>query len=200
MSRAKWFTVSAAVVFAASIALNVYSAYRIHESSDNEGPGNDYAAAAAELIQSVDRLEVEVNSANGNMNADGIYELRETLLKLPDVTKKLAFVQDFSQEDGILSLDLDVVEWFSGEEAEAAAKEDGNPEASSLANGFYIRNTSDELETIKLEPDVQIDVLEEARLQAVQYQDFYSTELKDRLFYYTAVGGKVVLLQEMYRP
>lgn len=92
------------------------------------------------------------------------------------------------------------MEWFGGEAAEIAAKEDGVLEPESLPNGFYIRNASEEIKRVKLETDVTIAELNGARHQQVDYTSFISEELMDRLFHMTFVEGKVVLLEEQYRP
>lgn len=114
--------------------------------------------------------------------------------------KKLAFIKGVITEGNTVYLDLDEVEWFGGEAAEIAAKEDGIQEPESLPNGFYIRNASDEIERLKLETDVTIAELNGARPQQVDYTNFISEELVDRLFHLTFVEGKAVLLEEQYRP
>ncbi|OME06862.1 hypothetical protein BSK64_09120 [Paenibacillus odorifer] len=69
-----------------------------------------------------------------------------------------------------------------------------------MPNGFYIRNASEEIKRVKLETDVTIAELNGARHQQGDYTSFISEELMDRLFHLTFVEGKVVLLEEQYRP
>ncbi|MNI44083.1 hypothetical protein D3C73_984350 [compost metagenome] len=198
MDMKKGLTAAAALIFTASVAFNVYSAYRIHDLT-TVVPADRDAGTTAALIQGADRLEREYNNS-GSLNMEELYGLRQNLLKLPDVMGTLAFIKSSGGQDGMLILHVDEVEWFSGDEAEAAAKEDGVPETGSLANGFYIRNASEELKHVTLDQDVQIDVLDGAMLKQTSLQDFSTAELTDRLFHITTAGGKAVLLEEQYRP
>lgn len=134
------------------------------------------------------------------MQGESVEELKKIIYNLPQVEKKLAFIKGVITEGNSVYLDLDEVEWFGGEAAEIAAKEDGIQEPESLPNGFYIRNASDEIERLKLETDVTIAELNGARPQQVDYTNFISEELVDRLFHLTFVEGKAVLLEEQYRP
>ncbi|WP_410769375.1 hypothetical protein [Fontibacillus sp. BL9] len=116
------------------------------------------------------------------------------------ITKKLAFIKQLVSEEGQYYLVLDYAEWFSDEEAEKAAKEDGVPETGSLSNGFYIRNETNELEKVKLEKDCLLYVLDGATSRAVDYNEFVSSELEERLFNLRFAGDTLVTMEEQYRP
>ncbi|WP_143186406.1 hypothetical protein [Paenibacillus sp. P3E] len=94
--------------------------------------------------------------ASGEVDAGQIYKLRMNILKLPEVEDKLAFVKNLSNSGGSVILDLDELKWFSGDEAEAAAQEDGKPDAGSLTNGIYFSNSSESIGSVNLKPEVLI--------------------------------------------
>ncbi|MBW4083108.1 hypothetical protein [Paenibacillus sp. S150] len=211
MNRRTFIARIGTVVLAASLALNVYFYTRnqdLHNSlslqrtseQSNTAEGEVYTQNVAEMIHLISTLEQAKNSDSGEVDAEQLYKLRMNILKLPEVEEKLAFVKNLSNSGGAVQLDLDEVEWFSGDEAEAAAKKDGKPDEGSLANGFYIRNSSEDIESVVLEPEVLIAELDGARLKYVPFNDFITSEVKERLFRITAVGEKVVMLEEAYRP
>ncbi|RCX21435.1 hypothetical protein DFP94_102188 [Fontibacillus phaseoli] len=116
------------------------------------------------------------------------------------ITKRLAFIKQLISEEGQYYLVLDYAEWFSDAEAEKAAKEDGDPEAGSLSNGFYIRNETNEQEKVKLEKDGLFYVMDGATPRAVDYNEFVSSELEERLFNLRFAGDTLVAMEEQYRP
>jgi len=174
-----------------SLGFNGYSFYN--------KPPKETNPTTKELVQTIGEISIQSNSESG-VQGESVEELKKIIYKLPQVEKKLAFIKGVITEGNTVYLDLDEVEWFGGEAAEIAAKEDGVLEPESLPNGFYIRNASEEIKRVKLEPDVTIAELNGARHQQVDYTSIVSEELMDRLFHLTFVEGKVVLLEEQYRP
>jgi uncharacterized coiled-coil protein SlyX len=123
--------------------------------------------------------------------------------KMPGVTKRMGFVRDSEVEDGMIYITLDYAEWFSGDEAIKAAKEDSsNDEDVSLPNGFYIRNSTVENDVKKVEENTLIYVLEGATLKGLEFKDlpqYLSTE-HEKLFWFYEIDDEVVIMTEQYRP
>lgn len=72
---------------------------------------------------------------------------------LPDATEQLAFITRTSTTE----IEVDYAEWLTGEEANEAARQDGAiPPGEQVPNDFYIRNTSPQVRTLSLAPDVVV--------------------------------------------
>lgn len=195
MKRRNILTTAAVVSIAiVSLVFNGYFVYKMLEE-----PPKDTNQTTKELVQAMSEIYVQSNSESG-VKGESVEQLKSVIYKMPDVEKKLFLIKEMSEEGSAIYLDLDEVEWFGDKEAENAAREDGVIEPESLPNGFYIRNASNEITRIKLEPDVFIAELNGARAQSVDYADFIDEELQDRLFNITFVEDKVVVVTEKYRP
>lgn len=204
MKKRNIFNTAVVVIAIVSLVFNGYSVYKINDLQDQnqkgiEDPLKEVSHTTKKLVQTMSEIAIQSNSETG-VEGESVEELKNVIYKMPQVEKKLAFIKGMSAEEGSVYLDLDEVEWLSGEDAENAAREDGVKEPESLPNDFYIRNASDEIERVKLEADVSIAELNGARHQSVDYTAFIGEELMDRLFHFTYVEGKVVLLEEQYRP
>ncbi len=71
----------------------------------------------------------------------------------PSLEEVLAYIGDFDGE----KLMADVVEWFTGDEATAAAREDGViGEGETVPNDFYIRNSDPSLVSIEVAPTAPV--------------------------------------------
>lgn len=156
--------------------------------------------------QSEDHRQQEVLAVN-SMSDEAVSEVKADMKKLyqivdhlPQVTKKLGFIQAVKKDGSDYYLVLDDVEWFSGEAAEQAAAEDGVPDAASLSNGFYIRNPVIDDTRIHLRADALLYVLDGSRTVEVKLQEIITMNLVDRLFHVRYAGDSAIVLEEQYRP
>jgi hypothetical protein len=154
----------------------------------------------AEIIGKIHALET--NSSKQIEDETNIKKIYKIIDSLPEVSKKLAIIKELRNEKGIYYLALDYVNWFSGDDAIKAAKEDNNPNAASLSNNFYIRNERVENEIVVLENEAIIYVLNGAMLKYLEFNEFTSekSNITNRLFNILFVGDKITLLEEQYRP
>jgi hypothetical protein len=132
-----------------------------------------------------------------------IAKLWHLIDRVPGVSKRMAFIRDSYVEEGKVHITLDYAQWFSGDEAIKAAKEDsGKDEDVSLPNGFYIRNNTIDNDVKKVEPDALTYVLEGASLKGLWFKDLpqYFSSPNEKLFWFYEIEGKVVLMMEQYRP
>jgi hypothetical protein len=87
---------------------------------------------------------------------DGTGRQSEVTLSLtvdPTLELELAYVGGV--EDGVVSADY--VQWFTGEEANVAAREDGAiPEDETVPNDYYIRNDNPQIRQLALSPAAPI--------------------------------------------
>lgn len=112
------------------------------------------------------------------------------------------------------SLEFDLAQWFTGEEANEAAREDGaiGPE-ETVPNDYYIRNVNTRLRTLPFEDDVELAVIDwnnccelregelepfaaafEGHQPAGSYRGSFSP------YWLTVAGGEVVKIEEQYLP
>ncbi|MCY9664211.1 hypothetical protein M5X11_04360 [Paenibacillus alginolyticus] len=134
-------------------------------------------------------------------NEKSIQILNRVIERLPGIKKKLAFIKELKKEKDKYYLILDYVDWFSGDEAIMAAKEDHNP--SDTPNGFYIRNKQIDYDKVLLEENTLIYVLEGALTKNIEFNKFISevsNQNQERLFNILITDGNVTLLEEQYRP
>ncbi|WP_150275888.1 hypothetical protein [Paenibacillus tepidiphilus] len=146
------------------------------------------------LIQRLTLLELK--SESGQSGEQELLELQESVMALPQVTRLLALIKELKADGGEAALELDMVEWLTGQEAAAAAEADGQV----LPGNFYVRNASEEHIPATLGRNVQIAVLDGTVHKLITYDEFLAEGPEERLFYFISVGGKVVLLKEQYRP
>lgn len=104
-----------------------------------------------------------------------------------------------------MTVTVDVIQWLSGDEADAAyAEETGD--TSGAPNDHFIRNTSIELRTLPLASPEVVVAWEESgpRKRKIGLGDLPAyLDLRpdpQPTFWITVDGGSVVLLYEQYRP
>lgn len=124
------------------------------------------------------------------------------LLAQTNIYERLVFIRNTERTNEEISIDVNYVEMLDGDAAEAAAIDDGDPDAASLSNNFYIREKDKTTYQIVLDPETTIYRLEGAQLiwsSLDSLLDDANTDY-DGLFHVYFVDGKVVYLEEQYRP
>jgi len=152
-------------------------------------------------IESNERSQYKYNLTT-TQNEDNLRKLQRIIENLPQLSKKLAFINQEYIDKSRIELSLDYVEWFSDEEAKKAAKEDDDEYAASLSNGFYIRNKHNENQIVNINDDTLIYVFEGAASKLADFSSFINKadSLKDRLFRIYSISNKILILEEQYRP
>jgi hypothetical protein len=132
---------------------------------------------------------------------------------LPD-GRHLVFIQEIADDGSTLAVDLAI--WFSGEEANAAAAEDGQTEIP-VPNDYYIRNADPAIIEVPVGDDVAVtsvwfDYETDPDLESdpITYQEFLSvfagdaTDVQGNLtvspWWVNVADGVVVALDEQYVP
>ena len=106
---------------------------------------------------------------------------------------------------------VDVEQYFSGSEADAAAKQDGAE--SPVPNDVYIRNESKLVRTFPVASDVTVKILQEggssSKTTTVSFKDFANKfnnptkddkHLKYNGYWFWLSGGEVVKIEEQFHP
>ena len=121
------------------------------EATTYENPGGrtDFSA---DLVMDVGTADVEIVATDptGASASETI-----TIVTDPDLVRQFAFITAVDPESN--TLEADYAEWFTGEEAAAAAIADGEGSSDGTYDlDFYIRNRNDRLRTLDLAPDADV--------------------------------------------
>lgn len=116
------------------------------------------------------------------------------------------------------TLDIDIAEFLSGEEANAAAEEDGMiAEGEGVPNDYYIRNEDEGVVTLEVAADVSVTHIQcpdscaegipgQFDAFAASFDDIGEKTLNDEYrgaesqYWITVDGGQVVAIDEQYLP
>jgi hypothetical protein len=131
-----------------------------------------------------------------------ITKLESIINKLPQVSKKLAYIKQIENNYGEYYLFVDYVDFYSGDDAIKAAEEDNKTDAI-FNDGVYIRNKNIENSKIQLENNTLIFVYDGGTQKFMGVSEFVSTmktNLEYRIFKITYVGKSFLILDELYRP
>ncbi|MBC8032958.1 MAG: hypothetical protein H7Y03_02350 [Chitinophagaceae bacterium] len=126
---------------------------------------------------------------------------------------KYAFIRKIESEKGKNVLKVDYVEYLTGDEALKKAKTAGDAHyvvdargdtAFSLVDGYYIFNASTSLQSVELDKNAAIDIVDYTST-ASKSKDIKVSELKnvlknEPLMILSFIDGKVVNMTEQYRP
>lgn len=108
-----------------------------------------------------------------------------TVQYLPDAERRLAFIGEVRPGD--FEITVDFAEWLTGEEADAAAEEDGYiAPGEGVPNGYYIRNLDTERTTVPIaeNPPIILQTPDSGpRAKQVTYEHWFYTVLNDGVPY-----------------
>ena len=181
----------------------------------NDEMQEQLAAKEAELAQTKEKLQVMEKAVKAVQQDIGsqywslsekIWELRHILEKMPGLSVRMAFVQEMTEQDGIITATLDYAEWFGGEEAIQAIMRDKQvpyeEAAGSIPSNFYVSNPQVENDKVNVDKEASIYILNGAQPQYMPYPDFVkeAASFRDRLFWFYMIDKKIVMIQEKYRP
>jgi hypothetical protein len=102
---------------------------------------------------------------------------------------------------------VDVVQFFTGDAATNAAREDGSPEVPP-PNDYWIRNANPQLRTLPVSADatITVNVLagetsgDSAKDVTVTLQQLANYNLANHLFWVTVAGGTITGIAEQFLP
>lgn len=126
--------------------------------------------------------------------------------------RHFGFIEAVDDAGGV-EIDFDLAQWFSGEEANRAAEEDGVIEpGEGVPNDYYVRNVNERVRTLPVAGDAAISVV---RRECCESQALGSVEEwvrwyresppnmfggRDSAWWVTVEAGTVVGIEEQYRP
>jgi hypothetical protein len=119
------------------------------ETYDNPGSRTDFQA---ELLMAVGTADVEVvaTAPDGATSSQTV-----TIVTDPSLVRQFAFISAVDPEASTLVADY--AEWFTGDEAAAAAIADGEGASDGTYDlEFYIRNQNDRLRTLDVAPGTEV--------------------------------------------
>lgn len=112
-----------------------------------------------------------------------------------------------------VSIELDVVQWLTGDEADRAAAEDGFVEpGEDVPNDYYVRNVNERLRTLAIGDARTIAVVERSccdtqpLASVAEWVEWYRASDPDGFggpgayWWVTVDDGRVVGIEEQYRP
>jgi len=132
--------------------------------------------------------------------------------------KAMGYIKTVYENGGKRYLDIDYVQWLTGDEATKAMGEDGKcpvniyPDPSyCIPNGFYVRNQNPKIRTFEISKDVQISRAtafdySPTGVKSISYEEFKNLfALKDSYFrnipfHIEVVNGLVIKITEQYIP
>ncbi|QGQ95019.1 hypothetical protein EHS13_09035 [Paenibacillus psychroresistens] len=194
----------------------------INQLQENETIKTDELSASKVMIdslkKSVSEMQNQINATNRSNSEDfenkrvDNEKVEHLLIKLPQVSKKMAIIKNVVEKDGSTYSILDYVEMLGGEAAARSYMEDtqatqaeADAFVDSFTNGYYIRNKKVEQDMVQIENDALIyGVYGDAgpKLKYMNDSDFilYNQNNKDSLFWFYFIDNKIVYMTEQYRP
>jgi hypothetical protein len=103
------------------------------------------------------------------------------------------------------TVQFDLAYFLTGEEANAAAAEDGViAPGESIENDYYIVNDNPQLRTLPVAAEVTVDILgtsgDPSTRERVSYTQFLLRTAPDVDYWVTVEGGQVVGIEQQFRP
>jgi len=122
-------------------------------------------------------------------------------------TRQIAFIKKAYQKDNTAFLDIDYVEWLTGEEGNKAAREDRMEcpldVSDCLPNGYYIRNSDPKIQTLPLSTDAGLFIIDwnqqNLHLRPITITDLIN-QIPDNPFWVETLNNQIIKISEQYRP
>lgn len=124
--------------------------------------------------------------------------------------KELGYIKRAYQMSSKNYIDIDYIQWLSGEEGKVACKEDGacsatcdQPIDRCLPNGYYIRNQNTKIRTFEVVKNITASLIyptPDTPYKEVTFEEFMNTFNPENLFRVTVKNGLVTALSQKYVP
>ena len=133
--------------------------------------------------------------------------------------RSIGYIKKVYEKGGRNFMDIDYIQWFSGDRALEAMREDGECEVNDLEcyppNGYYIRNVNSKIRTYPISDNVKIYMqtyrLEEAgnitwdkEITFNEFKNIYTTQdyphLREVPYWVEIESGEIVKITEQYVP
>jgi len=146
---------------------------------------SDIAESEKTIKELQEQIESTLNSQREMYNElhNSAYINKHLLNLLPDITRKQGFIKEVRKEDEN-SLMIDYASWEENKDA---------------PNGGEVINEQENIEQISVHPDVEVFILDGARLGYQTFEDFELTEY-DGLYNLYFIKKEVVLITQQYLP
>ncbi len=130
----------------------------------------------------------------------------------PEITKECGILKRVYTSGSKNYLDIDYVQFLTGEKADEAAREDGEiGPGEHVPNDYYIRNVNPKIRTFEIGEDVEIVVetypittegfvLRKQELDFATFKQAFENNEVTTLFWITLRDGVVVKIEEQYVP
>lgn len=133
------------------------------------------------------------------------------------IEKQIGYIKSVYDKNGKRYLDIDYIQWFSGEDAIQEAIKDTSCSrekiydcVASLNNGFYIKNQNPQIRIFEISSVVQIRAFQGGIIKDISYEEFkkgfYPSESPSHYafenipFHIEILNGVVVKITEQYLP
>lgn len=170
-----------------------------------------------ELQQKINELQNQIAQLQAQKETP---ESEEEPTKKPDETEKaMGYIKTVYEKDGKRYLDIDYVQWLTGDEAIKAMREDGKcpvdiyPDPSyCIPNGFYIRNQNPKIRTFEISKNAEITRatafdFSPSGKKVITYEEFkHLFTAEDSYFgssvpfHIEVINGLVIEITEQYIP
>ena len=146
---------------------------------------SDFAESEKTIKELQEQIESTFSSQREMYNElhNSAYINKHLLNLLPDITRKQGFIKEIHKEDEN-SLTIDYASWEENKDA---------------PNGGEVINEQVNLEQISVHPDVEVFILDGARLGYQTFEDFELPEY-DGLYNLYFIKNEVVLITQQYLP
>jgi len=173
-----------------------------------------------ELQDKVNELQNQIAQLQGQQGTQKNGE--EPTDKLGATEKAMGYIKAIYEKDGKRYLDIDYVQYLTGDEAIRAIREDGKcppdiyPDPSyCIPNGYYIRNQNPKIRTFEVSKNVEIlmqtygsgkcHVKENEKVSYGIFKSFWESNpvcvhLKDSLYNIEVKNGIVTKIAEQFIP
>lgn len=142
-------------------------------------------------------------------NCSGINEMvKDTAIKKP--VRQKAYIKKVYEKNNKKFVEIDIVEWLTGQEAIDATRKDGDQEC--CPNGYYIRNSSPKIKTYCLANDAPLYFISYSnpstfeRADFAKFRDVFDKKIPDLVqklnapFAIDILKNTIIQINECYVP
>jgi len=204
-----WIKIISGLIFTAVIfAVGAWSITSWYERTLYENKIVDLQKTNTELLAQIKDLESQITKPKTVLQQN---------VERPVDNEALAYVKRVYEQFGQSYIELDYINWLTGDEAKKAALADGECRVLSACapNGFYIQNKDSKIETLPLNDNVEILMQTYGHNpdgsyvvnQKINYDEFAKifaadsdSPLKVSPYHVNILNGEITKITEKYVP
>ena len=152
-----------------------------------------------EILQRINPYQIDnVDSTKifSNLKENAINQAKEYFI-VNELFKDLGFIKKIYKNNDKIYLDIDFVQWLTGDEAKNAAKEDGY--IGCCPNNYYVRNQNPQIRTYEVSENVKISSPYPRKEQSIANLIAVG-EMNEFLCEISMEKNIVIKISEWYRP